>query len=421
MKHRAPVSIVLLASAPAAWTQSNKPQTPSKGLALLEQVSRRYETAKSYRIDAIEESTSINDFEHDWRKTTLAAAEAPNGRYYYEGHSGFGSAVKVSDGSVVWTFHVEEHDYTKKNVPAKPTEETGPIPMSEMTLTQAENLRKNFAELAGQYLSAEQLPDATLTVKGKAVPCHVVRVQSSDMKVAQPNYSFARTFWIDQRNHTVLRTIEHAHTYLYSGTARIPLTTDTKTSYTHVELDPKLPDGLFTFTPPTDAKLVDKFPSPFAGPNMAGQLAPPLKLKSADGKEVSLDSFRGKPVLLDLWATWCPPCVQSLPELAKLYQDTKDKNLVILAIDSNEDAKKGADFLAQKGHHWPNYQQEGKASKAFAGSSIPRTLLIDAQGKVVFDRTGAPGDELRSEIAKLGPEYASLAQKAEPAPCPVAK
>ena len=70
---------------------------------------------------------------------------------------------------------------------------------------------------------------------------------------------------------------------------------------------------------------------------MTGDQAPSLKLKSTDGKVVALDSYRGKPVLLDLWATWCGPCVAALPQLAQIYQDAKDKGLVLLTVDQDEE------------------------------------------------------------------------------------
>jgi thiol-disulfide isomerase/thioredoxin len=101
-----------------------------------------------------------------------------------------------------------------------------------------------------------------------------------------------------------------------------------------------VPDAFFAFVPPSDAKLMQDFPDPqhdLGGANMTGDQVPSLKLKSADGKVVALDSFRGKPVLLDPWATWCGPCVAALPQLAQIYQDAKDKGLVLLTVDQDEE------------------------------------------------------------------------------------
>ena len=115
---------------------------------------------------------------------------------------------------------------------------------------------------------------------------------------------------------------------------------------------------------------------------MTGDQVPSLKLKSADGKVVALDSFRGKPVLLDFWATWCGPCVAALPQLAQIYQEAKDKGLVLLTVDQDEEANTAAKFLAKKGYTWPNFHDgDGEIEKLVGSSGIPRTMLVDAQGK----------------------------------------
>jgi thiol-disulfide isomerase/thioredoxin len=148
---------------------------------------------------------------------------------------------------------------------------------------------------------------------------------------------------------------------------------------------------------------------------------PPLKLKTADGKVIPIESYRGKPVILDFWATWCGPCVASMPKLAELYAQGKEKGLVLLSIDFDQDPKMATDFWAKKGYAWPDFHDgDGAIEKLVGSSAIPRTMLIDAQGHVVYD--GISGtDRLREEVAKLGPDFASLAAKPVTAPCVVPK
>jgi thiol-disulfide isomerase/thioredoxin len=122
-------------------------------------------------------------------------------------------------------------------------------------------------------------------------------------------------------------------------------------------------------------------------------------------------------VLIDFWATWCNPCVAALPQLAKIYQEGKDKGLIMLSVDRDEEAKTATDFLSKKGYIWPNFHDDGDIEKLMGSSGIPRMVLIDAQGKIVYDRTGSNETELRTEIAKLGSEYASLRPKPKQAPC----
>lgn len=424
LMNRACCTISLLIVAATAFGQSASPSSSLSlsGLAILEEVSRHYSEAKSYHIESVEERTDTNDFQHTWQKTVLFAAEAPNSRYHYEGHTGMGAAMRVSDGTTEWIYRVDEHTYTKKSsTPSDSPVVPHVISMSENGLMRAEDLRKELGALGKHYKSADRLPDANLSIDGEEIPCYVVRVRSADMKRTTPDYSFERTLWIDKAHDTVLQVQEHEHTYMLAGNARIPMEVEIKTSYTVVDLDTQLPESLFTFTPPADAKLLDKFPDGMSGPNLTGQAVPPLKLKSADGKIVSLEFFRGKPVLLDVWATWCAPCVKSLPQLAQLHAETQGKGLVLLTIDQDEDAKTAADMLAKRGYNWPNFHDDGDVGNVLGPSGIPRTLLIDSNGKVVFDGFGVEDSALRREIARLGPEYVSLAPKVAQTPCAVAK
>jgi thiol-disulfide isomerase/thioredoxin len=407
-----------------AFAQPAPPTPPSAGLDLIQRVVQRYADAKSYSIETVEERTSTRQYSHSWDKTILTAAEAPGGRSYYEGLSSYGSAIQVTDGKTVWKYRLDEHRYTAKAQVSQNTAPSGPIGMSDTTLMTAMALRKGLADLAKPLKSAERLPNETLTVNGQKILCQVVRVQSSDQKREQPSYIFEKTVWIDAGHDTILKTVEHAHTFIQSGTSPIPMDEETVTSYTKTVLDGAVPDSLFTFTPPPDARLIQDFPDPMEswGASLTGDQAPPLKFKSADGKVVALESFRGKPVLLDIWATWCGPCVAALPQLAQIYLEAKDKGLVLLTVDQDEDPAKASSFLAKKGYTWPNYHDgDGGIEKLMGSSGVPRIVLIDAQGQVVYDRTGENEDQLRTHLAKLGPEYASLAPKPKLAPCTSSK
>lgn len=417
---RLPISnavLFLILCGTIVCAQSANQAAPLSGLDILQQAGRRYAQAKSYRIEAIEESTTSSDLQRSWQKTLLTAAEEANGRYRYEGHSAFGSAARISDGTTIWTYHFEENSYTKRSISAQ---KLTVFPMSEMPAWRAQNLRKELAELATHYNSAERLPDTVLEINGRDIPCYVVRATSKDMKRSLPNQSAEKTFWIDKTQGTLLRSLDDKHSYLAAGPARIPLRDEVKMTYTAVELDEPIVESLFTFTPSPDAKLFENFPDTRGsggGVSLLGRTVPDLQLKSPDGRIISMDSFRGKPVLLDVWATWCGPCVQSLQQLAAIYQETKDKGLVFLTFDTDEESKTAADFLNKRGYTWPNFHDDGAASDALSVTGVPRTLLIDAKGKVVLDKIGVADNDLRSEIAKLGPEFASVAPKPEPVPC----
>jgi thiol-disulfide isomerase/thioredoxin len=293
--------------------------------------------------------------------------------------------------------------------------------MQEMGLMYAQNLRAMLTFLAKSFKSAERLPDEMLTWNGQPVLCQVVEVRSGDEKRQNPNYEFDKTIWIDAPNGTVLKTVEHAHSFVEP--AHIPTEDEIVTLYPITVLDGAIDDSLFTFTPPSDARLVPEFPDPMEsmGANKTGDPLPALKVKSPDGKVVDLASYRGKPMLIDFWATWCAPCVAAMPQLAEVYNEAKDKGLVFLAVDRDEEAAKATAFMTKKGYTWPNFHDgDGKIEKLMGSSGIPRLVLVDAQGTIVFDTTGSDENKLRMHLAKLGPEYADLAPKPKPSPCATA-
>jgi thiol-disulfide isomerase/thioredoxin len=420
MRHPFLVSAVLAMSSTVGFAQSS-PSTPSSdGLELLTRVTKQYADAKTYYIESVEERTTTSEYSHGWQKTVLTAAESPGNRFYYEGRSSSGRAMRVTDGKTIWSYRVDEHRYTVKQQPVDKSSQSKITPMTEFALMNAEELRETLGNLAKSLKSANRLPDATLKLDGHKISCNVIRVQTSDQKRVPSNYSYDKTIWIDKRNETIVRITESVHTYMMSGTARIPIDESVTTTFANTDLNGPVRESLFTFIPPSDASLIQDFPDPaknFGNPDMTGMQAPSLKLKSADGKVVSLDSFRGKPVLIDFWATWCGPCIEALPQVAKIYQEAGDKGLVLLSVDQDEEAKTAADFWSKKSYAWPDFHDAGDIEKVMGASGIPRMVLINARGEIVFDATAPSDDQLRKEIAKLGPQYASLLAKPKQAPC----
>ncbi len=106
-------------------------------------------------------------------------------------------------------------------------------------------------------------------------------------------------------------------------------------------------------------------------------------LAELDGKEWTLKEQRGKVVLLNFWATWCPPCRKEMPDLETLYRQFKDQGLVILAI-SDEDQGKVRPFVAEQKVSYPILLDPGrKVNKLFQIEGIPKTFVYDRNGKLV--------------------------------------
>ncbi|HVT14276.1 MAG TPA: TlpA family protein disulfide reductase [Fimbriimonadaceae bacterium] len=134
-----------------------------------------------------------------------------------------------------------------------------------------------------------------------------------------------------------------------------------------------------------------------------GSPAPDIVLTSLDGKKVKLSSFRGKVVLIDFWATWCPPCRKGLPITNKIHELYDSKGLHVLAV-SNEDAAKISAFVKDNKYTFAAYQDaNSEASKKYNIEGIPCTVIIDAKGRLSSYLVGLrPESEILDNLKKAG-------------------
>jgi thiol-disulfide isomerase/thioredoxin len=211
----------------------------------------------------------------------------------------------------------------------------------------------------------------------------------------------AFTFWVEKQTGLIRKSIERREGELYPSDPGGRYTSKAERVYSIIVLNPSsFPDGAFTFDPPSNAVLVEQFIEHCCD-EAVGQPIPAISVKDAGGKEVSLQSLQGKPLLLDFWATWCKPCREALPTLEKLYDEYKDKGLVLLSLDQDEDPQKAADFWAKNKMPWPNYHLDRQAGSKLPRHGIPYFVLVDASGKVVFSRNGLEEKELQAALAGL--------------------
>ncbi len=117
----------------------------------------------------------------------------------------------------------------------------------------------------------------------------------------------------------------------------------------------------------------------------AGALAPAFEAPSyAQGETVRLDAFRGHPIVLNFWASWCPPCRAETEELEAAYLRFKDRGVVILGIDSETDTwGESRAFLHQHGVTYPVARDvRGAVARAYRIAALPTTYFIGADGRV---------------------------------------
>ncbi len=126
------------------------------------------------------------------------------------------------------------------------------------------------------------------------------------------------------------------------------------------------------------------------------------KLHGVNTESINFESTKGKVILLNFWATWCPPCIAEMPSLQDLYDDYKDKvAFIFLSNEVDEDLYK---FMNQKSYEYPIYRSLSEYPKPLVSKSIPGTYLIDKKGNIVIDKVGAANwnsDKVRETIDKL--------------------
>jgi thiol-disulfide isomerase/thioredoxin len=116
--------------------------------------------------------------------------------------------------------------------------------------------------------------------------------------------------------------------------------------------------------------------------------APDFKLPDMDGRALSMADYKGKVVLLDFWATWCPPCQMAIPHLIDLQQKYGDKGLVVLGLSLDSEAKDVVAFLQTRSINYPIVQCDLATKQAYGVSSIPRIFIVDRQGTIRGDFLG---------------------------------
>lgn len=134
----------------------------------------------------------------------------------------------------------------------------------------------------------------------------------------------------------------------------------------------------------------------------AGTRAPDFALEFPDGSRTTLSDLRGQPVVLNFWATWCPPCRAEMPDLVAAYEAHKDNGLVIVGVNEQDDEDKALAFMEQYGIEFPVLlDSRGDLASLYTARGLPTTFFIDRDGNVAEAWSGMLTADLLDERLQL--------------------
>ena len=288
-------------------------------------------------------------------------------------HEVKGDVVAACDGHKVWVYLPEENVYTSDDAPADrgrlqdlPGDAGGLLATQDLSLALALTSDPGRDLTAGATAVSKA---ADVTINGVACPALALRFGDKGMTVV-----------VDGTTHLIRRVV------LDQGEALKSRGADVKTAVTTIDFartaaDADVKPESLAFAPPPTAQ--EQQASGGDASALEGKAVPAFKLKQTDGTEVSDSSLRGSVYVLDFWATWCGPCVESLPHLDELYKKQKDAGLKVFAVNQQEDAATVQAFIGRTHLSLPVLlDPDRKGGAAFGADAIPETVVVGRNGIV---------------------------------------
>lgn len=113
-----------------------------------------------------------------------------------------------------------------------------------------------------------------------------------------------------------------------------------------------------------------------------------MTLINSKGEKVTMEQYRGKVIFINIWATWCPPCVAEMPSINAMYKDIDKEKIEVLMISFDQKFEKAIQFKDRKNYDFDIYKVEGRVPQMYNARSIPTTYIIDTKGNLVFTHQG---------------------------------
>jgi thiol-disulfide isomerase/thioredoxin/outer membrane lipoprotein-sorting protein len=396
------VSTTLTAAPTTQPDADASPSTqPSPAAAeLLAKVNAAYAKLQSAQLDGQLTGRFDVDGKQDNQDASFTSTfHAPN-RFRHEVS---GDVLMGSTGEKVYIYKPKQNAYLSSDAPkdrgeltdwpktvAEILQEQNPSLLLALTKSAADNLKDiapDMDRLADTDLAGKKYPTLQFELPGD----HQVVTLLVD-----PQTWLLRQAKFDMRKYMEMRGALNVKSAV--------ITVD----YTNAVADGPMDDAKFAWTPPVGATLASaNAPAQPVDDNSAaaqalvGKAAPDFTLPGLDDKTVKLSSLKGSVVVVDLWATWCGPCVASLPHLDQLYKEQSPNGLKVLAVNLQEDKDTVKTFVQDKKWVLPVLlDSNGDVAKQYGADAIPETVIIGKDGVVKKVFVGA-GDDTEAQIKEI--------------------
>lgn len=384
------MTLPLQAAGPAAAPQEVPATRPAEPLsvkpapakispqaqATLDQIRQAYGNLQSLSLaGTVDAKIDVAGQRHDQHATFTSAFKAPN----QFRHEVPGEILVGSTGAKAYIYSEKDKQYLQTDAPQ---EKVSPAKMPPFVAGLLSRQNPSLLMALSKDAAAELIAGA------------VSVEQSPDEKVGQTSYTALQIqtpqgnehVLVDPSTHLVKQVKLDLSKMLEQQGAPNVKQAELVFDYSTTQTDAPLNAAQFAWTPPKDAVDASKQPPPqqeAQANELEGKPAPDFTLDNLNGGTQSLSQLKGSVVVLDFWATWCPPCRESLPHLDALYKELSPKGLKVFAVDLQEEKSTVSDYIKKHNLTFPVLlDSTGKVGGLYKANAIPQTVVVAKDGTV---------------------------------------